>query len=191
MSNWSPISIVWRKNPMHCAKLCKLQHHGLFAWTRPQFQDELSRFARCFSIWLTFVMHLWSRFSSVVWKIYRYFNLLRSLFLCLCYWRCAEMSRRRIARVELALRQIVPSPSWWRQVFPFRLPGGTNMQCLLTHSSWDHALPPNGILISSSVFAGAHGSDVTNGSSCTRAQQVRGAKLHHRNILWLTNTKRE
>ena len=26
-----------------CAKLCKLRHHGLFAWTRPQFRDELSR----------------------------------------------------------------------------------------------------------------------------------------------------
>jgi len=68
-------------------------------------------FARCFSIWLTFVMHLWSRFSSVVWKIYRYFNVLHSLFLCLRYWRCAEMSPRRIASVELALRRIVPSPS--------------------------------------------------------------------------------
>jgi len=77
-------------------------------------------FARCFSIWLTFVMHLWSRFSSVVWKIYRYFNVLHSLFLCLRYWRCAEISRRRIARVELALRRIVPSPSWRRRVVPFR-----------------------------------------------------------------------
>jgi len=72
-------------------------------------------FARYFSIWLTFVMHLWSRFSSVVWKIYRYFNVLHS-FLCLRYWRCAEMSRRRIARVELALRRIVPSPSWPRRI---------------------------------------------------------------------------
>ena len=46
-------------------------------------------FALCFSIWLTFVMHL--------------------------YRRRAEMSRRQIARVELALRRIVPSPSWPRR----------------------------------------------------------------------------
>ena len=59
-------------------------------------------FALCFSIWLTFVMHLWSTFCLVVWKIYRYFNVLRSLFLCHRYRRCAEMSPRRIARVELA-----------------------------------------------------------------------------------------
>ena len=111
MSNWSPDTlllgsfddiIVWRKNPTDCAKLCKLRYHGLFAWTRPQFQDELSRFARCSSIWLTFVMHLWSRFSSVVWKIYWYFNILHSLFLCLRYWRCAEMSRRRVGGAELS-----------------------------------------------------------------------------------------
>ena len=73
-------------------------------------------FALCFSIWLTFVMHLWSTFSSVVWKIYQYFNVLHSLFLCLRYCRCAEMSPRRIARVELDLRRIVPSPSWRRRV---------------------------------------------------------------------------
>jgi len=37
-------------------------------------------FAQCFSIWLTFVLHLWSRFSLVVWKIYRCFNVLHYFY---------------------------------------------------------------------------------------------------------------
>ena len=42
-------------------------------------------------------------------------------------WPCAELSRRRIARVELALRRIVPSPSWRRRI------GGAE----LSHSAED------------------------------------------------------
>jgi len=63
-------------------------------------------FARCFSIWLTFVMHLWSRFSSVVWKIYRYFNVLHSLIFMSPLLTMRRSVPSRVGRAELSRRQL-------------------------------------------------------------------------------------